>query len=66
MIRRWQIEEWRNRVREAVARRIAWCLPRRVAMWATIRVWANATTGAHSSVEAPACTVSDALARWRV
>jgi hypothetical protein len=43
---------------------LAWRLPRPLVYFATIRCWANATTGEYGSVDAPAATVADALKRW--
>lgn len=43
---------------------LAWRLPRRLAMWAAIRVSAHATTGPYSNQIVPELTVSDALKRW--
>jgi hypothetical protein len=52
-------------LREWTARTIARRLPRSVAYHATIRVWANETSGIHGGKEeVPAVTVSDALSRW--
>lgn len=42
----------------------AWVLPRWLVYWATIRVWAHATTGQYGTTEAPALTVAEALNRW--
>ncbi len=49
-----------------LAMKVAWLLPRRVVMWATIRVGAHATTGAHSSHVVPELRFMDAVQRWGV
>jgi len=43
---------------------LAWRLPRRLAMWATVRVGAHATSGPWSSEQTPSLLMVDALARW--
>jgi hypothetical protein len=54
----------RHWLRERVAFRLAWLLPRDVAMWATIRVGAHATQGKWGSTEVPALPLMEALKRW--
>lgn len=39
-------------------------LPRRVVYWATIRLWAHATSGPWSSTIATELRVDEALKRW--
>lgn len=46
------------------AKKIAWLLPKRVVMWAFIRVGAHATTGAYSHTVVPELPMMDALKRW--
>lgn len=43
---------------------LAWRLPRKLAYFATIRVFAHGTTGPYGHTEAPALTIADALQRW--
>lgn len=43
---------------------LAWRLPRRLVMWATIRLVGHATTGRYSSQVVPELTAMDALRRW--
>jgi len=52
------------RFKEAVPRKIAWLLPKKVAYWATLRVMANATTGQYSDQIVPELTAMDVLKRW--
>lgn len=44
--------------------KIAWALPKRLVMWAAIRLIAHATQGAYSNQEVPALGAMDALQRW--
>jgi hypothetical protein len=53
-------------INENVAHWIARHLPKNIQYWATINVWAHATTGKYSNCEAPAVTVVDALKRWDI
>lgn len=43
---------------------IAHRLPKRIAMWAAVRVGVNATTGEYSNQVVPELTFMDALQRW--
>lgn len=43
---------------------LAWKLPKRLAMWAFIRVATWATIAEYSGTEVPALTCVDALDRW--
>lgn len=53
-----------ERLKERIAVRIAWALPRRLVMWCYIRVGAHATTGQWGH-ESPCDTkMMDALQRW--
>lgn len=49
---------------DSIARWLAWRLPRRVVMWATVRVGAHATTGQYGKTVVPELTFTDALSRW--
>ena len=49
---------------EAIARKVAWLVPRRVAYWCAIRVGAHATQGEWGIQEVPLLTFADALKRW--
>ena len=49
---------------ENVIRWIAWKLPRRLVMWASVRLMAHATQGEWSSQEVPELLAMDALKRW--
>ena len=51
-------------MRDRFWRWIAWRLPRRLTMWAAIRVAAHATQGKWSNQEVPALSAMDALKRW--
>ena len=48
---------------DRILRRLVWLLPRRVIMWAGIRLWAEATQGPRS-VDARTVTCSDVIRRW--
>ena len=49
---------------EKIVMWVAWHLPRRVALWAAVRVMAHATTGAYGSQVVPDLLAVDALKRW--
>lgn len=49
---------------ERIWRWLAYRLPRDVVYFATIRLWAEATTGKLKDVESPSVTVADALKAW--
>ena len=53
-----------TRTRQAIPRKIAWMLPRKVAMWAYIRVVAHATTGQYADTIVPELSMMEALERW--
>ena len=53
-----------SRIMNAVARAIAWALPRRVVYWCAVRLMSNGTTGAFSGQVVPDLTAVDALRRW--
>lgn len=42
----------------------AWHLPKRLTMWAAVRVGTHATTGEYSTTVVPDLTFTDALKRW--
>lgn len=44
---------------------LAWCVPKKLAYWCTIRLGANATTGQYSGQVVPELKFMDALKRWR-
>lgn len=43
---------------------VAWRLPKRLVMWATVRLSAHATTGKYGDTVTPGLTVVDGLNRW--
>lgn len=51
-------------MREKIAIKIAYLLPRRIAYWCAIRVGVHATTGEHSTQVVPELRFMDALQRW--
>ena len=53
-----------DRLKERIAIKIAWMLPRRLVMWCAFRVGANATQGPHSNQIVPDLTFMDAMDRW--
>lgn len=55
---------WKIRTKERVTMKIAWMLPRSVAMWAYVRVGAHATTGKYENTVVPELSMLDALGRW--
>lgn len=58
------LSERANRALDDAARKIAWLLPRRIVMWASVRLIAHATQGVYSNQIVPALTAMDALKRW--
>lgn len=59
----WWRWRWQN-LREAVARELAWRLPRRLVEWCFVRVVAHATTGPWSGTVVPEIPAVEALRRW--
>jgi len=51
-------------MKERIARSISFFLPREIAYWCAIRVFAHATTGKYSEQVVPDLTAMDALKRW--
>ena len=43
---------------------IAWHLPKRLVMWASVRLMAHATTGKYAHTDTPSTTIIEALERW--
>lgn len=60
----WRVRAWRERTANRVAMKVAWLLPRRVVMWAYIRVGSHATTGEYSNTVVPELSMMEALKRW--
>ncbi len=50
--------------KERLQMQIAWWVPRWLAKWCAVRVFAHGTTGEWSHTESPALTFGDALKRW--
>lgn len=55
---------WFRLTREVLPMKLAWMLPRKVAMWAAIRVIAHGTAGRWESQVVPELTAMEALDRW--
>lgn len=53
-------------MKERIQMAIAWSLPSWLVYWASVRLIAHATTGAHSSTVVPDLKAMDALNRWSV
>ena len=58
------IDIQQRRKREEILQWLAWKLPRRIAMWAAIRVIAHATQGEFSNTVVPELSAMEALRRW--
>lgn len=56
--------ELRSRYAEKAAMAVAWRVPRWLAYWCFIRVWANATTGEFGNVDATSVNATDCLKAW--
>ena len=54
----------REKMMERLVTTIVWRLPRWVVYWATIRLFAHATTGRYSSTVVTDLKVGEALKRW--
>lgn len=50
--------------RERWMLRIVWWLPRSIAYWCAVRVFAHATTGEYGNTIVPELTAMEALKRW--
>lgn len=55
-----------DRLKERIAIKIAWLLPRRVALWAMIRVAAHATTGKWGNEHPDSIGYKEMHDRWGV
>lgn len=53
-----------TKLSEKLQRKIAWMLPRKIVMWAFVRVVSHATTGRWSNQTVPELSAMDALKRW--
>lgn len=52
------------RVKEKLAIKMAWMLPRYLVMWCAMRVVAHATSGDYGSTIVPQLSAMDAIKRW--
>ena len=67
-------ERWDMKQKEGTMKRLlerglrwfVWRLPRRVILWAAVRLFAAATCGEHRDVSVPDLTAMDALKAWGV
>lgn len=53
-----------HRVPERIWMWTAWHLPKKLVLWAAVRLMAHATTGKYGSTNATHLTILDALQRW--
>jgi len=53
-----------NKRAEGALMWLVWRLPRKIVMWSTVRVIANATTGEYRNQIVPDLTALEALKRW--
>jgi hypothetical protein len=53
-----------SQIKELLAMKLAWLLPRRLVMWCAVRVGAHATTGPYGNQIVSDLTFMDALGRW--
>ena len=60
----WFDWHFRPSKREMVWQWVAWRLPRKLVMWAAVRLIAYATQGRYSGQVVPELTAMDALQRW--
>lgn len=58
------LAERRERLSERTWTWLAWRLPRRLVLWAAIRLGAHATTGEYSDTVVPEMAFTEALKRW--
>lgn len=63
-IRSWIWRDRYNRARDAACGFIVELLPRRVVYFATIKVWAFATSGKYGDTLAPEITTAETIERW--
>ena len=55
-----------DRLRERIAIKVAWMLPRRVALWAMIRVAAHATSGPWGNEDPDSIGYKEMHDRWGI
>lgn len=55
---------WKYRSNEKFWIKLAWLLPKKLVMWSSIRLIANATTGEYRNQIVPELTAMEALDRW--
>ena len=61
---KYNLETFPSKLLDKIAWKIAFSLPKQIAYYATIRTWANATTGEYSDTHAPSITITEILNRW--
>jgi hypothetical protein len=64
---RWQYAYLRVRRARMIERFwfwLAWAIPKKLVYFSGIRLWAHATQGEYSHVEAPAVTMDESIKRW--
>jgi hypothetical protein len=64
MVWRWRMAHWYARNREAAEMWVVWHMPKRLVMWAFIRVTANALNGHYSDRTPSQVSVIEALGAW--
>jgi hypothetical protein len=62
----WKFRSWLSYQPENISQKIAWMLPRRVALWAMIRVAAHATTGKWGNEHPDAIGYKEMHDRWGI
>lgn len=55
-----------NRLWDKIAMKIAWLVPKRVAMWCAFRIGAHATTGEYGHQIVSELSFMDAMQRWSI
>lgn len=70
-MKEWLRERWfditirRHTIRHKLIMWFVWKLPHDVVEIATVRTWANGTSGAYDTQDATTLTIDEALRRWR-
>lgn len=54
-----------DEMKEKIAVKIAWVLPKSIVYWCSIRLMAHATQNEYSNQIVPELSAMDALQRWR-
>lgn len=63
---KWRFQWWLEKLPERIAIKIAWMLPKRIALWAMIRVVAHATIGRWGNEHPDSVSYKEMHDRWGI